>query len=98
MDHNKKQNGNQPNDHRSLDGIIRIPQSLGCKSRHHILGDTTARLPVDDLEVSRNNQGAQMRIPKTKEQVVGQIAYAAGYLLALATLFKFGWWIWSQPW
>ena len=39
-----------------------------------------------------------MRIPKTKEQVVGQIAYAAGYLLALATLFKFGWWIWSQPW
>lgn len=39
-----------------------------------------------------------MRIPNTKEQIVGRIAYAAGYLLAMATLVKFGWWIWSQPW
>ena len=39
-----------------------------------------------------------MKIPQTKEQVAGRIAYAAGYLLAMATLVKFGWWVWQQPW
>jgi hypothetical protein len=98
MDHNKKQGRDQSNDHRSLDGIIRIPQSLGYQSRHNILGDTTRGIPLVDLEISRNTTGDKMKIPQTKEQVAGRIAYAAGYLLAMATLVKFGWWVWQQPW
>lgn len=39
-----------------------------------------------------------MKLPTTREHRAGQIAYAAGYLLALATVIKFTWWIWSQPW
>ena len=81
-----------------MDGIIRLPKSLGHQSRHHILGDTRQGYDVDNTEISRTQQGDQMRIPKTKEQIVGQIAYAIGYLLTLATLVKFGWWVWQQPW
>jgi hypothetical protein len=39
-----------------------------------------------------------MKLPATREHRAGQIAYAAGYLLTLATVIKFAWWIWSQPW
>ena len=103
MDHNKKQMGDQPNDHRSLDGIITIPQSLGHQSRLNLLGDTTSGLCVDDLEISRTTKGTNMKLPnerifRTKENIAGGIVYAVGYLLALATLVKFAWWIWSQPW
>jgi len=39
-----------------------------------------------------------MKLPRTKEHVIGSIAYAVGYLVTLATLIKFGWWVWQQPW
>lgn len=81
-----------------MDGIVRVPQSLGYESRHNHLGDTSSRLLLDDIEISRTTKGDEMRIPKTREQIVGDIVYAAGYLLALATLVKFAWWIWQQPW
>jgi hypothetical protein len=98
MDNNKKQMGNQPNDHWSVDGIITIPQSLGHQSRLYHLGDTASGLPVDDLEISRTTKGTHMRMPRTKEQIAGTIAYAIGYVLTLATLAKFAWWVWQQPW
>jgi hypothetical protein len=98
MDNNKKQIRNQPNDHRSLDGIITIPQSLGHQSRLNLLGDTTSGLCVDDTEVSRTTKGQHMRLPKTREQKLAEIFYWAGYLLAVVTLIKFGWWVWQQPW
>ena len=103
MDHNKKQIGHQPNDHRSLDGIITIPQSLGHQSRLNLLGDTTSRLYVDDLEISRTTKGQHMKLPnetttRTRHQVLSEAIYALGYLAALATLVKFAWWIWHQPW
>lgn len=81
-----------------MDGIITIPQSLGYQSRHRILANTTGTIPVVDPEISRITQGDKMKIPITKEQRIGQIAYMVGYILAMATIIKFGWWIWQQPW
>ncbi len=98
MDHNKKQNGDQPNDHRSLDGIIRIPQSLRHQSRHNLLGDTTSGLHLDDTEVSRTKQEYEMRNYRTREQTIGLVAYAIGYLFVIATFLKLAWWIWQLPW
>ena len=98
MDNNKNTDGNQRDDHWGLDGIIRIPQSLGHQSRLYNLGDTTARLLVDDTEVSRTTKGTHMRLPRTKEQIAGGIVYAIGYLFVVATMIKLSWWIWTQPW
>ena len=52
---------------------------------------------------SNTLKGNTMKLPnerifRTKENIAGGIIYAAGYLLALATLVKFAWWIWAQPW
>ena len=98
MDNKKKHMGDQSNDHAHTAGIIRIPQLLRHQSRRHILGDATTRLHVDDPEASRTTKGTQMKMPNTREQTIGGIAYAAGYFFAAATLVKFAWWIWSQPW
>ena len=57
-----------------MDGIIRIPQSLRHQSRHHLLGDTAERLFVADTEISRTQQGSNMRQERTKEQIAGAIA------------------------
>ena len=35
---------------------------------------------------------------RTRHQVLSEAIYALGYLAALATLVKFAWWIWHQPW
>lgn len=98
MDHNKKQTGNQPNDHRSLDGIIRIPQSLRHQSRYDILGDTAVRLHLDDTAISRTQQGSTMRRERTNQEIAGAVAYAAGYIFVMATFAKLAWWVWQQPW
>jgi hypothetical protein len=98
MDHNKKQTGHQPNDHRSLDGIVRIPQSLRHQSRRDILGDTAVRLHLDDTEISRTKQGDEMRQQRTNQDKAQTVAYIAGYLFVIATFVKLAWWVWAQPW
>lgn len=38
------------------------------------------------------------KISKSRHTVLADFAYAVGYFAAVATLIKFGWWIWQQPW
>ena len=81
-----------------MDGIIRLPKSLGHQSRYNSLGDTRQGLYVDHSEISRTQQGNQMRRERTNQEIAGAIAYAVGYIFVMATFVKLAWWVWQQPW
>lgn len=53
---------------------------------------------VDDQIPRTLEKGPLMRMPKTPQQQAGTLAYVIGYCVAVATMVKFAWWIWSQPW
>lgn len=39
-----------------------------------------------------------MRQERSKEQMVGLVAYTIGYVFVIATFVKLAWWVWQQPW